>query len=136
MLHIRNEGIQLASFAKHNPRKIWKRVRKKHNTRTPGEHNFCIDEFKTHFENVFSETVNQDGEQVQVDSTEQMRCEALDGRITCEEVIKAISKLKRNKSSGSDSLCGEIFIDVKDILAPTLVDIFNIIFDRGIYPSS
>lgn len=50
------------------------------------------------------------------------------------EILKAVSQLKTNKASGPDQLINEFFIHGKDILLPTLVLLFNKIYDNGHFP--
>ena len=49
---------------------------------------------------------------------------------------KAISSLKRDKSSGIDNLKAEMFIDGKDIVSPMLCKLFNHLYTNCIYPDS
>ena len=58
----------------------------------------------------------------------------LDAHITSDEVRKAISKLKRNKSPGLDLLPPELFIETADLLAGPLSKLFNYIFVNNMYP--
>jgi hypothetical protein len=52
------------------------------------------------------------------------------------EILKTISSLTRNKSSGIDNVVPDIFIDAKHFISPFLVKLFNTIFESGIYPES
>ena len=56
--------------------------------------------------------------------------------LTQEEISKAISQLKTNKSSGPDRLINEFFINGKSVLLPTLCNLFNKIFEIGLFPES
>lgn len=62
--------------------------------------------------------------------------EQLDSLFTKDEVIKAISELKRGKSRGIDCLIPEMFIECKILLAPMLCRLFNPMFVSCIYPES
>ena len=53
-----------------------------------------------------------------------------------DEILKVISSLKRNKSSGCDEIVADFFIDSKDFITPYLVKIFNKIYQDGVYPSA
>lgn len=55
-------------------------------------------------------------------------------QISQEEVIKSIKQLKTNKSGGPDKLINEFFIHGKDILGPTLCNLFNKVFECGYFP--
>ena len=52
------------------------------------------------------------------------------------EVKKAINHLKNNKSCGIDSIVNEHLKSLSHIIAPPLVNIFNLVFDSGIIPES
>ena len=60
--------------------------------------------------------------------------DALDSEITENDIIKAIAKLKPEKSAGSDNIIGEIFTASPIFFAPLLKKLFNYIFNHGIYP--
>jgi hypothetical protein len=55
---------------------------------------------------------------------------------TVEEVLQAISELKRRKGAGIDCLIPEMFIECNDILAPLLCKLFNHMYINCIYPES
>ena len=62
--------------------------------------------------------------------------EELNISFTQDEILKAIGQLKTNKSSGPDMLINEFFMYGKNILAPTLVNLFNLIFEKGHFPET
>ncbi|ESO95926.1 hypothetical protein LOTGIDRAFT_144346, partial [Lottia gigantea] len=55
---------------------------------------------------------------------------------SCDEIVRAVKKLKRNKSGGLEQINSEFFIETIDLLLPYLTTIFHQIYDNGIYPSS
>ena len=57
--------------------------------------------------------------------------EELNVILTQEEISKAISQLKTNKSLGPDRLINEFFINGKSVLLPTLCNLFNNFFEIG-----
>jgi hypothetical protein len=59
----------------------------------------------------------------------------LDFSISAKEVTEATKKLKKGKSSGSDSILNEILKYGNFVLQPCLVKLFNIILSSGIYPT-
>ena len=59
----------------------------------------------------------------------------LDFPISAKEVTKATKKLKKGKSSGSDSILNEMLKYGNFVLQPCLVKLFNIILSSGIYPT-
>ena len=62
--------------------------------------------------------------------------ESLDVPISREEVLKAVSKLKRNKSPGLDLLPPELFIDSSDLLCGPICKLLNFVFSSSSYPLS
>jgi hypothetical protein len=66
------------------------------------------------------------------DHFENVDVDALDSEITEDDIIKAIAKLKPEKSAGS--IIGEIFTANPIFFAPLLKKLFNYIFNHGIYP--
>ena len=52
------------------------------------------------------------------------------------EIIKAIKKLKNNKSHGIDGILNEHLKKTLHVMSPTYTKLFNIIFDTGLVPES
>ena len=55
---------------------------------------------------------------------------------TDNEIIKAVTKLKNNKSHGTDSILNEHLKNTINVMAPVYTKLFNIIFDSGLIPES
>ena len=111
--------------------------------------NVSLQTFYDHFSQVYSENSafsinhvetfvenNLSGNSGATASVDIETTDSLDLPISREEVIKAISKLKRNKSAGSDLLPPELFIDAADLLCDPMCKIFNHIFSNKSYPKS
>ena len=62
--------------------------------------------------------------------------EELDTTITESEVLACINNLKCNKSSGSDNILNEHFLEARDILYSHLTELFNLVLDSGHFPES
>ena len=60
--------------------------------------------------------------------------ENLDRLISTDEVKTAINSLKKSKSPGEDNVLNEYFIEAGDILISHITDIFNGIFNSGVFP--
>ena len=60
--------------------------------------------------------------------------EVLDCRITRDEIVKSINKLKNGKAPGSDNILNEHIKATMHIFLPLYEILFNIIFDTGIVP--
>ena len=59
-----------------------------------------------------------------------------DRPITREEVLLAIQRLKNGKAAGPDGIIGEFFKHAGHLAVDFLVKLFNVLFERGIYPDS
>ena len=55
--------------------------------------------------------------------------------VTIHEVFKSLSKLKTSKSIGYDGIPNKLLKDASDIIAPSLVHIFNASIMTGIFPN-
>ena len=55
--------------------------------------------------------------------------------VTIHEVFKSLSKLKTSKSTGYDGIPNKLLKDASDIIAPSLVHIFNASIMTGIFPN-
>ena len=53
-----------------------------------------------------------------------------------DEIIKAISQLKTNKSGGPDQLINEFLIHGKHTFTPTLCNLFNKVYETGHFPET
>ena len=62
--------------------------------------------------------------------------ESLNAPFTSDEINKILKNLKRNKSSGLDSIKNEYIIHTKELMMPIYVKLFNIILDTGLIPAS
>ena len=62
--------------------------------------------------------------------------EYLNSPITSAEIEKCINKLKNSKSSGTDNIINEYIKQTKQLLLPVYTQLFNIILDTGIIPTS
>lgn len=95
--------------------------------------------FYEHFKSLFSETTvfsdpgveNTVNDEIFDHVVDQLDCD-----FSYDEVIKAISFLRCQKSAGEDMLNPEIFLDSKQILAPFLYKLFNRLYSNCVYPDS
>ena len=60
----------------------------------------------------------------------------LNGKISVEEIKKAVKNSKNNKSSGDDLIINEYISSSLDCMIDIYVHIFNLIFDTGILPEA
>jgi len=60
----------------------------------------------------------------------------LDIAFTHEELMKAFFSQQSSKRPGMDNLVAELFKSIFDIISPFLLNLYNKIFQTGIYPQS
>ena len=66
----------------------------------------------------------------------QIMFDELNVNIAQQEILKAIKELKPNRSGGPDKVINEFFIHGRDTLLPHLQTLFNILLDKGYFPST
>ncbi|MEW8547649.1 MAG: hypothetical protein AB2693_29425 [Candidatus Thiodiazotropha sp.] len=52
------------------------------------------------------------------------------------EILKAISQLHNNKSSGVDNIKNEHIKATSNVMLPIYLKLFNLVFDKGVVPES
>jgi hypothetical protein len=130
--HKVHNGNKLCGIVKTNPKQFWKTIKQIKGSRGCSNGKLTVDEFFKHFSSLFAST-----EQVEMTDNEGVvEDDDLDSVITVDEVISAISRLKRDKSAGMDGLIGELFIETADIVTPSLVKLFNCVFNSGVFPTA
>ena len=60
----------------------------------------------------------------------------LNGKISAEEIKKAVKNSKNSKSSGDNLIINEYISSSLDCMIDIYVHIFNLIFDTGILPEA
>ena len=129
---------KLHTLASNNPQKFWKGIKNIKNKRSRLKNNLCADDFFNHFKHVFTNDDNFANINVEnnINTNLQIEVDQLDADFTCDEILKAITSLKRGKSCGIDGLLPEMFIECKDIFTPLLTRLFNYMFSYCLYPES
>jgi len=59
----------------------------------------------------------------------------LDMDITSEEIVLAIKNLNTNKACGIDGILNKYLINCKNVLVPSLVELFNNVSMSGYFPT-
>ena len=94
--------------------------------------NISLDQWKSHFEDVFTnKNDQQQQENIEVDTNEH---HTLDFAISHTEVATVISKLKRGKASGTDCILPEMLKHGGPSVIDFLTTLFNHIFNTGKFP--
>jgi hypothetical protein len=131
------EKRTLSDLNKSNSRKFWKYIRKYNNRCNRKGNDISLDDFINHFRNISNtqheSTFNDDDYSVR---DEALHIDSLDCPFSLNEVKETISSLKRFKSSDIDGNVADFFIDSNEFIAPYLVKIFNVIYDKGEYPEA
>jgi exonuclease III len=129
------ERAELSNLAKNSPKSFWKHF-KKNKSKVGTSSSPTLDEFHAHFKDVLGGDKPLVSDEANVADENYNTVDMLDTAITLDEVLTAISLLKRNKSSGTDKVISEMFIDASDLLAPVLADLFNYMFDNNVFPET
>ena len=90
----------------------------------------------THFSNLYGEQTSKEQTLPQNDNDIYIHDIDLDQEFTEMEVKSAIMSHINGKSPGTDLLIPEAFKSLCDILLPFLTNLYNNIFNTGIYPKS
>ena len=128
--------IQLEILKRNKPKEFW-RYFNLHNVKN--YRRIPLNAFKTHFKQMFTGIAsNQNKEAEEFNSTYDFSnftssvCD-LDNPITYNDVCKAISLIKKNKSPGVDKLLNEYFIEACDIPAGYITELFHKILNSGFF---
>jgi len=96
------------------------------------------DQIFEHFENLYSNSDGFSNDDVEEDISnidDDINVEELDCEVIIEEVKKANSALKSDRSCGIDHLIPEMFIESSEIIAPSLCTIFKFMYSNNVYSS-
>ena len=126
---------KLRNLKSKRPKDFWKIINSidKNNK----ESNISIDALHNYFENqnIADENSNENFiAGLNIDSVDDE--ELLNSSITEGEIRVCIKSLKNNKSSSNDNVINEYIKSTSEILLPTYVSFFNLIFDTGLIPQS
>ena len=131
---------RLHNLATNCPKKFWDEIKKTKNSKS-GSNEVDLKTFYEHFKHLYSvdEPFSRDQVESRLRDSDAAFTESsnvLAEKITVDEVLRAVDKLKCNKSAGIDLLIPEIFIACKDVISPLLCKLFNFMFDNCVYPES
>lgn len=122
-----------------DPKVYWKLldefrgVNKYENTK---ESSISPQEFFNHFQGLNTNSYSDKEIEESLTQSERIKIfNELDYMITNQEIVKAISGLKKNKASSFDSIINEMFKYGQNELTKSLEKLFNNIFSCGIFPS-
>ncbi len=136
-LYVDSKRKEIENMRHSKPRDFWKLFKRKN---SHSQNKILLEDFRDHFSsiaddlhsanNIDADTFchSHDFHNIDCNLTE------LDVPITEKEVRSAISKLKKYKSCGYDSLLNKYFMESVDILSLHMCDIFNAVLDSGYFP--
>ena len=129
------------NLAKDNPQHFWAELKKLKRKNSAGKGNGSVskEDFCNHFKYMYGDSnvfTNNDVENEMCNDNNVVNVEQLDKDFTIEEIIKAISTLKRGKSGGVDLITSEMLIECQDVLSPLLCKLFNHMLLHCLYPVS
>ena len=115
-----------------NPKEYWKIIKEGKTSET--HHNISLDIFKEHFEKLALGNESGDACETNGELNNIPPDEILNRPFTPQEGVEAISKLKNNKSGGSDQIINEFLKHSRHEFAPCYTRIFNLILESGHMP--
>ena len=126
--HQIDKAEELHYLSKNNPQQFWKKIKRKKN-----EIGDC--DFFSHFKNLFSNNPALGSINSQNRNLADVAVEFLDNQISSNELEKAISKLKNNKSCGEDGIINEFIKHSNIHIYNVILSLFNTILDTGFFPA-
>ena len=132
---------EIENLKNSNPKEFWKYFK---NKKKQQDSNITLDQFRDFFAGLSSDVSNaNDNESERFCNSYDFNTEHapgnnnncnLDEPISVIELQKAVKLLKKGKSSGSDNILNEYFIEGIDIIASHICDVFNAILSTGFFP--
>ena len=136
--HSYDQGRKMNDMRKKHPREFWKMFKNKKST--PSETGISIEQFYQYFESLSTEENAFQNPEVNefLQNFETSRSEStfheLDDPITQEEIKRAATQLKSNKSCSLDNIMNEYLKEFIDVLKLPLETVFNYILDKKSFP--
>ena len=123
----------------HNQQEFWNTMRKISGAKRLAQNNISMENWFSHFKTLLEKPVASETDNVDINVTaadNDAEYFAYDRPITKEEILLALRRIKRNKSSGPDGIIGEFLKTYNDDMLNFFVNFFNCLFDKGIYPDN
>ena len=130
-----------------DPKSFWSLINKldKHVKSTSSDEYTCNKEFTDFYKSLYKidmstknvhNEIEKDYKKIADSVVTNMDNSVFNGKITSDEILKAIKTLKNNKSSAEDMIANEMLKNGTNILIKPLVKLFNIIFENGVFPTA
>ena len=123
--------------SKDNPKLFWQTIKGNSVSKTEKDNVIKCEDWLDYFEDLFSSPdtdLNGNAEDIFRNNINENNADNLDLPITEEEIRASIRNLNLNRSGGPDGLCIEMFKVTIDIIMPYLHDLFNYLYEHGIFP--
>ena len=123
--------------SKDNPKLFWQTIKGNSVSKTEKDNIIKCEDWLDYFEDLFSSPdtdLNGNAEDIFRNNINENNADNLDLPITEEEIRASIRNLNLNRSGGPDGLCIEMFKVTVDIIMPYLHDLFNYLYEHGIFP--
>jgi hypothetical protein len=118
---------------------FWKKI-KRLSPRIVQPHDISIDTWHNHFKKVLevNDTLSFDELDVNdnINHTDDTTEAFINGPITAEEICSAIKTIKTGKACGPDGIVGELFKNYSTNVIDFFVNLFNELYDTGVYPEN
>ena len=131
---------------------FWKAVKKVSFKNSQPRNTITLEKWHTHFKKLLDKNDDDDEDDSVVDVAAEGMSDGMVGgmnfdnnsddhsdincRITSEEVLNAMRKLKNNKAAGPDKIVVELFKYANSEIIEFFVEFFNRLFDTGLYPEN
>ena len=109
---------------------FWITMHKVSSRKSQPRNNITTEDWFIHFKSVLAKEIDGNEEYIVQDDEDSF----FNRPITREEVVLAINKLKCRKSAGPDGFIGETVKCAGDSVVDFLVNLFNVLFNDGIFP--
>lgn len=138
-----SEGQRLSKLAKRDSRKFWKNICKSFKKKQDGADSLSIDDLYAHFKSIFSESQENTHQNLDRNNMNNSANNAenqntvddeLDFDFSESELRQAVFVQKDHKSPGIDNISSEIIKASYDVIAPSLLYLYNRMFRNGEYP--
>lgn len=129
--HKAKTKIKLRNLHSKKPKDFWKLINSMESKTECAD--LDIEEFFEYFRTSNIDMDTEASESININTID--NDELLNTPITSQEILKCVKKLKNNKACGNDNIFNEYIKSTSSVMMPIYVNLFNLLFDKGIFPS-